>query len=281
MPESVSQSARFAEAWLSLRETLDHCSRAEPLTRAAAEWLAGRAAPRLVDLGCGSGSNTRYLAPRLPGPQHWRLVDHDPELLAHARFRCQSLRDRNGEPIDLSVHPADLADLDCLALAGPSDLVTASALLDLVSEQWLDSLVLQCRAQGSAILAALSYDGTFSFDQGLPEDDLVRASVNAHQRRDKGFGDSLGPDAAAVFSQMLRARGFIVRTLPSPWQLDHRHAPLQQALIKGWCDAAIEQDPEHQGVIGFWRAQRLAEVRAGQARISVGHQDIFAVPADS
>ena len=33
------------------------------------------------DLGCGTGAMGRWLAPLLPGPQHWVLHDRDPDLL--------------------------------------------------------------------------------------------------------------------------------------------------------------------------------------------------------
>ena len=36
------------------------------------------------DLGSGTGSMSRWLAPRLPGPQHWVLHDRDADLLARA-----------------------------------------------------------------------------------------------------------------------------------------------------------------------------------------------------
>ena len=36
------------------------------------------------DLGCGTGAMGRWLAPRLPGPQHWVVHDRDAELLAVA-----------------------------------------------------------------------------------------------------------------------------------------------------------------------------------------------------
>ena len=41
---------------------------------------------RLVihDLGCGSGGMGRWLAPLLPGPQHWVAHDRDADLLAIA-----------------------------------------------------------------------------------------------------------------------------------------------------------------------------------------------------
>src|SRR5437868_10665755 len=50
-----------------------------------------------------AGSNLRYLAPYLPPPQHWRLVDHDATLLRVAsRTRDANVATIAAERFDLS-----------------------------------------------------------------------------------------------------------------------------------------------------------------------------------
>ncbi|MFZ4711120.1 MAG: methyltransferase domain-containing protein, partial [Zwartia sp.] len=80
----------FSAEWLALREPADHRARDQALQNTICEQLeivahAEQRAVRLIDLGCGSGSNLRALATRLPAQQHWTLVDYDPLLLAAAR----------------------------------------------------------------------------------------------------------------------------------------------------------------------------------------------------
>ena len=73
-------TGEFSSTWLTLREPADAAARAAGLV----DQLA--LTPPLVirDLGCGTGSLGRWLAPLLPGPQHWILQDRDPALLDHA-----------------------------------------------------------------------------------------------------------------------------------------------------------------------------------------------------
>lgn len=272
----------FSGDWLSLREAIDHESRDHSLAAAAAEWLDRRGGRRVLDLGAGTGSNTRYLAPRLHGPQQWLLLDHDAALLAQARSRCEALRDRSHQPIALATKCTGLADLSALSLPAQAfDLITASALLDLVSEQWLNQLAELCLGQSSgkgcaALLMTLSYDGHFGFGSPLEGDELVRECVNAHQRGPKGFGAALGPDAPGVVERVLKARGFSVKRGDSSWHLDHRHAALQAALIGGWSEAATAQAPAHRDAIHVWRDDRLRAVAEGRSEVHVGHQDLFA-----
>src|SRR5512142_926000 len=164
--------------WLLRREAADHAARSASLTAAVADSLPAGRPLRIVDLGTGTGSNVRYLAPRLPHPQRWLVVDRDASVLA-------ALSQRIGDAVE--VREADLGALDDDLFAG-RDLVTASALLDLVSERWLRSLAAHCRTAGAAVLFALTYNGVSRCTPAEPEDDEIRDLMNRHQRQnDKGF----------------------------------------------------------------------------------------------
>ena len=108
---------------------------------------------RIVDLACGTGSALRALGPRLAARQNWRLADNDLDLLAARRTCLRQGRTISTVALDLT------RDLEA-ALEGPVDLVDTSALLDLVSETWLERLAVGDRvARSISVYAALSYDG--------------------------------------------------------------------------------------------------------------------------
>ena len=131
----------------------------------------------------------------------------------------------------------------------------------------------------------------------VADDDFVRTAFNAHQRRDKGLGAALGPDAAPALATCLEKRGFQVRLALSPWRLrlaDPAQAALARALIDGWRDAACAQAPDASARIAAWHARRIAACgpddgsRHGSDRgsnrspgggtLEVGHIDLFAAP---
>src|SRR5262249_41692123 len=78
-----------------------------------------------------------------------------------------------------------------LPLVGPLDLVTTSALPDLVSPEWLDRLVAEVAARRLPFYAALTYDGRAVAAPPQRFDDELLAGFNLHQRTDKGFGPAL------------------------------------------------------------------------------------------
>lgn len=276
----------FERAWLDLRESVDHRSRSEALAlRLGARWAA-EGWKSVVDLGAGTGSNFRYLAPRLPGPQRWRLVDHDRNLLDRARLTDELISVESTESV--------LADLSTTGptLAADADLVTASALLDLVSESWLRALVVSCESTGAGVLMGLTYDGSITWERpesqgppgsipgqlGDPEDEWIRRAVNLHQRGDKGFGPALGPAAADVAEALLRVAGYETWRAPSPWRLGPDDRVLASALIDGWARSAIEIRPEEAERVRVWAERQQREVEAGTCFPTVGHTDVLALP---
>lgn len=262
----------FTAEWLALREPADHRARSARLAREIARQLMGRPPLHVVDLGSGTGSNLRYLTPRLPPVQHWRLVDGDRALLA--RIRTPTMW-----AIVASVHvqPRDLADLEANAdLFKGVSLVTASALLDLVSAAWIDALAERCRVSRAASLFALTYDGRIACTPADRDDEMVRDLVNRHQRTDKGFGPALGPDAAGAAQRAFTSRGFTVERERSDWTLDGGEAELQRQLIDGWAAAAVAMQPAERTAIEAWRQRRLDYATAARSTIVVGHEDLAA-----
>ena len=177
---------------------------------------------------------------------------------------------------DIETRERDLDRLDADLFAG-RHLVTASALLDLVSESWLELLALRCREVGATALFTLTYDGRSSCDPVEPEDDMVRTLMNVHQKTDKGLGGPAeGPDAWSVAEQAFRNVGYRVEVAPSDWSIAPSERTFQRMLIEGWAHAASEIAPHESDMITDWLRRRLAHVTAGRSRIVVNHMDMVA-----
>ena len=261
----------FSPEWLRLREPADHRSRDRGLVERLAAHLEGRESIRLVDLGCGTGSNLRALSPALPGRQHWHLVDHDPALLSAARDEIAKWRPDASR--EISFETADLSrDLEQV-LAPECDVVTAAALFDLVSEAWLKRFVAALANRACAFYTVLIYDGIMQGDPVHPADEPIRAAFNAHQRTDKGFGRAAGPDAGAFLVRTLEGAGFEVRTALSPWALTRDDLPLILSTAEGIADAARQTSLVAEAEIADWLRSRAA-----LASCKIGHVDVLALP---
>lgn len=280
----------FDSRWLRLREAADFAARDTTLTNSAGEWLEKRRSPErpfsLIDLGSGNGSNLQFLAPRLPGNQRWRLVDHDAHLLAQATSRFHQLHDSDGNLIELISDCRNLATLDDALFKG-SDLICASALFDLVSRNWLERLADACVTCNAAVLFTLSVNGEWAFIDRHDrlcddaEDRWIRQLINTHQQRDKGFGAALGGNAPYALNDAFAQRGYRVASAPSPWRLLPGHAEsvtLGHALLDGWVQAARELAPQSEARLATWLASRRTALETGTLGLWLGHDDVFAYP---
>lgn len=251
----------FSADWLDLRENADIAARDASMLGEVRSLLEQASAPLVVDLGSGTGSTLRAV-----GSSHarWRLVDHDPVLLAEAARRSGS---------DIETVELDLTRTADIPLESAT-LVTASALFDLASASWIDALADRLAASQTGLYAALSYDGILEWVPSDPGDAAIRDAFNAHQRGEKSFGPALGPDGAGYLADAMRKHGYNVTTARSPWRLGPADAELQRALVTGIAKAAGETGVESADA---WRARRLAA--ASQLHCTVGHLDVLALPA--
>ncbi len=262
----------FSADWLSLREPYDIAARNPAVLKAAVDAFRGRQNLRVIDLGCGTGSTLRTLAPRLGAGQDWRLVDHDPGLLERAGQSAAALN------VHADALPADLdREIEGL-LTEPVGLVTMSALLDLVSDEWLERFVDAAAKRGVHIYAGLSYDGRIQIAPSHPLDDAIVTAVNLHQRGDKGFGPALGSSAASAAIAKLMQRGFFVVQGPADWVALKQDHAFKGEIVRGWAVAARETGVIPAQDLEEWHAFRQREIAASRASVRVGHVDFFAVP---
>ncbi|MFI9615076.1 SAM-dependent methyltransferase, partial [Streptomyces sp. NPDC052023] len=266
---------RYAPEWLELREPADAAARAHDLLDPLRIRLANlpvRAGGIVVhDLGCGTGSMGRWLAPRLDGPQHWILHDRDPYLL-HFAAAASPRSGADGSRVTVETRRGDIARLTPDALAGAS-LVTASALLDVLTGEEIDTLADACTGAGCPALLTLSVAGRVELTPGDPLDAQITEAFNAHQRR----GGLLGPEAVTVACEAFAERGATVHVQPSPWRLGPGEAELTAQWLRGWVGAAVEERPELAERAGKYLAARLAACAAGELRVTVHHSDLLAL----
>jgi SAM-dependent methyltransferase len=285
----MSRHERFDADWLSLREPFDAAAR-EHSARLLVSLRARRPADgpwRVIDLGCGTGANLRWLSARLGGPQQWLVVDRDAALLRHWQTQAgfQRLpggvlqRDEAGGAVQVLRRQADLAtDLAQLPWQA-AHLVTASALLDLAGEAWLRRLAALAAASGTALLFALNVDGRHAWRPRDADDALVAHRFGEHQGRDKGLGPALGPRAAHVLARLLRAHGWRVQLARTDWQIQpqaDQAGAMLRAMAEGMARAAAEQAPVDAARVRAWRERRFQQGAAGALR--VGHVDLLALP---
>jgi hypothetical protein len=261
----------FSAEWLALRESHDLRARNPIVLDAVAALFKSLDAISVVDLACGAGSTVRALSSHLPARQRWDLVDNDQRLLT---FACSG----KSTDVRLNAVPLDLSGNFEGVLDRTKDVITMSALLDLVSENWLDRFTRHAASHALPVYAALTYDGRIDISPSDPLDDTITLAVNAHQHTDKGFGPALGPSAAAAAISRFEALGYSVVQGNSDWVIGADDQEIQLELLAGWAIAASEIEALPRRDIDNWLARRNDAVGARASTMRVGHVDFFATP---
>ncbi|HUS54943.1 MAG TPA: class I SAM-dependent methyltransferase [Thermohalobaculum sp.] len=253
----------FDADWLALRAGADARARDKGLAARMRAYFADRDQVRVLDLGAGTGANLRATAPLIGVPQHWVLADNDMALLARVEPVANAAVTRCA--VDLA------GDLSVLFDPVP-DLVTASAFFDLCSKEWIRRLVELAASSGAALYAVLTYDGREDWAPPHPLDREVLAAFHADQRRDKGLGLALGPDAHAALAACLRGHGYTVFEGQSDWELT---LPGDAGLIAALANGSAATVG---ATIGLAGAERWRAARCAAASVTIGHQDLLALP---
>ncbi|WDF42763.1 class I SAM-dependent methyltransferase [Streptomyces sp. T12] len=265
---------RYAPEWLELRESADAAARAHDLLdplRIRLANLPGRAGLVIHDVGCGTGSMGRWLAPHLDGPQHWVLHDRDPYLL-HFAAVASPRSSADGSRVTVETRRGDIGRLTPDALAGAS-LVTASALLDVLTREEVATLAAACAGAGCPALLTLSVAGRVELTPSDPLDTEIAEAFNTHQRR----SGMLGPDAITAAAEAFSEHGATVQVHPSPWRLGPGESALTAQWLRGWVGAAVEQRPELRERADRYLQDRLAACEAGELHVVVHHSDLLAL----
>jgi hypothetical protein len=267
---------RVTPDWLALREPADAAARSRELVDRVQTRLPSDSMTVVHDLGCGSGSMGRWLAPMLTGPQHWVMYDRDADLLRLAGVDMPSVAS-GGSPITVETRERDITRLDIDDLTGAS-LITASALLDMFTAEEVERFVATCVGAGCPVLLTLSVVGRVDITPPDPLDTRIADAFNGHQRRTTGGRRLLGPDAAATTVSEFRRLGADVVVKSSPWRLGADDAALTAEWLVGWVGAAVEQQPALGDEADAYLARRLAEAQAGRLEVDVQHDDLLAWP---
>lgn len=265
----------FSAEWLALREPVDARARNADVCDAVVSYFQDRPQLSILDIGSGTGSTLRALEPRLGASQRWRLVDHDADLLA----RATALLGAAGKSFETT--PFNFSHSIEPLLEGVTDLVTASALFDLVSDLWLVDFTHSIATRRMPVYIALTYDGRVQLS---PDDDLdafILKAFNSHQLTDKGFGPALGYQAASRAIGLLEASGYKVVQGRSDWVATSADRSFLSSLLRGWADVAHDTRLLDASDIAAWLDRRLRALNAGGLTVRVGHVDFFAYPAMS
>ncbi len=285
---------QFSADWLVQREALDRPAR----SRVLVETLAGRLKkhPRLLDLGAGTGSLFRFMAPIIGRSQTWIFADADELLLKTAVDRTAKWGEHNGMGVTLHQEPGKLSlrlhrstdewrietlvtDFSQVPHGLPldtADAVVCSALLDLTSQAWMARLFAGLRVP---FYAGMTVNGRDTWAPYHHADAIVRTAFRRDQRRDKGLGSALGNEAGVTALGLLADLGFETRMATSDWRIPGSARAVTARFAQMTALSARQSAPAQARKIAEWTSARLKQAAKARLSIRIGHYDILGFPS--
>lgn len=271
----MSEIREVSSDWLALREAEDSRARSRELAGLVLDLLPP--GPLTVhDLGSGTGSMMRWLAPLLPGPQTWVLHDWNAALTERA-LEAAPPRDLFDAPVSIRSRVGELERLESADLEVAS-LVTASALLDVLTSREARNIVHACVEVGAPALLSLSVTGEVELQPWDARDKLFEAAFNDHQRREVAGGRLLGRYGGPIVRGLFAEAGWKVRTTRTSWRLTDAEPCLLREWFDGWVNSAEEHRPGLRDECAGYRELRDGQLHRGDLSAIVHHLDLLAWP---
>ena len=252
--------------------------------------------PTLLELGAGSGSLFRWLAPIVGRTQHWLWLDNDDALLergihltAHWAQRLGYAVQRSEEGTELTLQTPrgtwsieargyDLNDPPSMLPLDEADAVTCSAVLDLFSEDWLDEL-LHAIVQ-RPFYAAINVIGRDRIRPHRLEDELIWRGYILDQVGNARLLDPLGPDVPNVAREVCKELGLQYVSTRSDWIIRRQHHAMLRYMIGFVTNAARQALPQYRRRVDRWERRRRQEIAAGRCTLRIGHVDVLVSVAE-
>ncbi|KGE87324.1 MAG: class I SAM-dependent methyltransferase [Phaeodactylibacter xiamenensis] len=287
---------QFATDWLEERYRFDVAARNPKVEAACLQYFAQHPMVSIIDIGAGTGANFIYLSEKFPQSQQWALVELNPNLLKRARERLKiwaaakdyTVREdgqnldfrRNDQHIQVQLLQGSFLELPRLLQPDQYQMVTASAVFDLLCEQMLSDLVQTFHQNRLALLTTLNYESMAYLPADAEDDHWIRL-YETHMQREQDFGKALGPRCSDFLekeyaqlptAQMLRA--------PSRWQIEPADTFMHGHMLQFLEQSLLEmKSMGHSGKgLDAWLQRKKVQLQSQQLRLSVAHSDFFTAP---
>ncbi len=265
---------KLAVDWLQQRFLFDNRARDHALLQQALQLLHNKPAARVVDLGAGTGNNALFLAPRLPRGCELTVVEQHDYLLQACQQRFSNAHESN---LTTRFVQQDLHQW--LSETTRVDLICNSALLDLMTEQELSTLLHRLQALEAPMYSTLNYQGV----RFLPGDEADAGYIKLferHMSRKLDRGQPLGARTLERLQSLCKQIGLTVKSAPSSWEITALDSGFMQMNLTFYQRGieALLTEPDDKAALYQWLVEKQSRIEDGTLTLRVLHQDVLVEP---
>ena len=257
----------FENSWLLSREKIDSISRNKKAIEKINKYTSISKNLNIIDLGCGTGSNFRYLNPKIVKKQSWKMVDISHLSLSYLKKNIkhsQKIQNITYKKIDIikQIEKIDFKNFD---------IVTGSALLDIMPKEWFINF-LNINKSTKIIYFTINYDGNFKFYPKHKDDDNIVRLFNQDQMSDKGIGKkAVGPKCTQIIDQLFQ-RTHKTYVFNSNWVVE-KNKNMQKMFIS-FCEDIISKNKKN---YEDWLNYRKEKIKSNKSILKLQNKDFLAL----
>lgn len=287
--ESSSKSVE----WLETRYPFDARARSHTLETLALDSFQNKSAVNIVDVGAGTGANTRYYQKLLPNLQKWTLIESNSafsnqwkgSFMEWCNQNRLSYRDENVDEIVLHNTMQSLTvcwrsgsalDLAKLTIPDKVDLVVANALFDLFSVHQFENFASTLAEYKIPLLTTLNYQSMLF----IPADPLDRKYIQlyeSHMQRPRPEGNAMGSNCSQHAGRIMNELGASVYREKSTWDIRNQDRQMLTYLLNFMQTSIVEllTSPKDVQQLDEWINSKQKEMEADKLRLVIEHSDMF------
>lgn len=283
----IDHEDQLSTQWLNLRESYDTGARNASLLQAAITQLADTAVPVISDLGSGTGNNILFLLNKLPCSAKFRAIEQHNHLSEEFHRRLQQHYDITVRyPGCVSVHSRGLSFevefinqnlLSWLDQHTSSNLYTASALFDLLTQNEIEQVIDHVARSATPLYSTLNYSG-IEFIPGAVNDHHFVSLFESNMCRPLARGRPLGRTAfEAIATQVQLHSNLTITSERSDWVIPASATDFLTMNMEFYHSGITAQLPSPESRLEFeqWMQHKRAGISAGIQALQVHHQDFL------
>ena len=257
----------FNNNWLIQREKIDSLSRSKIAISKINNFIKNKDKISIIDLGCGTGSNYRYLSPKIKKKQSWDMLDISLKSINYFKEDISKSKKVDNVKFIKTNVIKNIKKIDF----NNYDIVTGSAFLDIMPNSWFRDFY-NLNINSKIIYFSINYDGFFKFFPKHKDDGLVLKLFNSDQKSDKGIGlKAVGPNCSKIINSMFTKthKTFILK---SDWKVEN-NKDFQLTFIKFCEDVVSKSNKNYKEWIHF----RKDNILKNKSKIILRNKDFLAL----
>jgi len=287
----MNLNQKFAQ-WLELRIPYDLNARNLNVEKSCLQYLQRKKKIKILDLGSGTGANSRYYFSKISQNQDWIMVDENPEFLEIAIDKLKIWALKNGYEsqeksskliltnqehiITVQTIVGSILDIESTIDLKTFDFAVANAIFDLFSEKQFQLLIECLKNYQLPLLTTINYTG-MSFYPQTDEDEIFIDYYHKHMQRPQDFGKAMGPTCGLIMLETMRNLCNNTVQGESIWEISSRDSIFLQAILAFMEESIPEilEKPETHNELNTWLLKKKQMILHNQLSCKVTHQDFY------